>query len=143
MRAAMKTNGWKREVARGARLPAGYAVAWMDRSRCLLVCYPWPVNWAARQWREFAWRLARAMRVFGGIGPDEQESVDALEFHRERQALAEHYVTGYLAGWQECYDTCLEAIEEELGRAGVGEIEEFPTAVRIQASPKPPRIKPN
>lgn len=139
----MKTSGWRREVARGARIPAAYGVAWMDRSRCLLICYPWPANWVARLWRGLAWRLSRAVRALGGPGPDEQEAVHAQQLHRERQILAEHYAAGYLSGWQECYDTCLEAIEDELRRADFPEPDELPAATRIVASMRPPRTKPN
>ena len=44
-----------------------------------------------------------------------------LELQRERayieqQRLAEEYSRGYLTGWRECYDACLEAVDEELSR---------------------------
>ena len=36
--------------------------------------------------------------------------------HRERERLAEEYARGYRAGWRECFQTCLSAVEEEIAR---------------------------
>ncbi|MGH9560371.1 MAG: hypothetical protein ACRD3S_02855 [Terracidiphilus sp.] len=48
--------------------------------------------------------------------------------HRDRQRLAEEYARGYICGWRECYDACLEAVEEEISQAGeVWEIGELLT----------------
>ncbi len=99
-----------------------YRVAWVDWSRRLAVCYPWPVNWLARQWREFAWRIARAASALGSPGREEQEVADAQRIYRERRMIAEEYAAGYLKGWQECFDACMEAIEGELARGGLQRI---------------------
>ncbi|MFZ0635894.1 MAG: hypothetical protein WA755_04560 [Candidatus Acidiferrales bacterium] len=40
---------------------------------------------------------------------------------RERQRLAEEYATGYLAGWQECIDACVQALEGDAGGWADGE----------------------
>ena len=115
----MKTRGWRRELAQGARMPFGYGVAWVDWSRRLAVCYPRPADWLARQWRELAWRVERAARALVGPGPEEQQIEDAQRIYRERQILAEEFATGYMAGWQECLDACAEAIEEQVERSGL------------------------
>ncbi len=118
----MKTRGWRRELAQGATMPFGYAMAWVDWSRRMTVCYPWPASWLARQWREFVWRMARAARALGGPGREKEEMTNAQRIHRERQILAEEYASGYLTGWQECFEACVEAIEEELSRGGLRKV---------------------
>lgn len=115
----MKTPGCRRELAQGASMPFSNRVAWVDWSRRLAVCHPWPVSWLALQWREFAWRIVRAASALGGPGREEQEVADAQRIYRERQMIAEEYAAGYLDGWQECFDACMEAIEEELARGGL------------------------
>lgn len=114
----MKTRGWRRELAQGARIPFSYRVAWVDRSRRLAVCYAWPVSWLARQWSEFVWRIVRAASALAGPGREEQEVADAQRIYRERQIIAEKFAAGYLNGWQECFDACMEAIEEEFAHGG-------------------------
>jgi hypothetical protein len=108
-------RGWRLELARGARIPRGYALAWVDMSRWVAVCYPWPVNLAARCWRTASWRLRQAVRAFHGPGRDAQLTAAAQRTFRQRQALAERYAAGYLCGWQDCFDACMEVVEEELG----------------------------
>lgn len=115
----MKTRGWRRELVQDAKMPLGYGLAWVDWSRRVAVCYPWPANWLARQWREFVWRIERAARVFRGPGPEEQQVADAQRIYRERQILAEEFATGYLTGWQECLDACVETIEQQVERGGL------------------------
>ena len=118
-------------------------LAWIDVSRGVAVCYPWPANWLARQWREAVWRVNRAARALQGPSREQQEIVNAHRVFRERQVLAEHYASGYLTGWQECYDACLEALEEELMRAGIslGRREVEPRRTQGVATGK--RSKPN
>jgi hypothetical protein len=36
--------------------------------------------------------------------------------YRDRRRLADEYARGYLAGWRECYRTCLDVMEEEIAR---------------------------
>ena len=115
----MKTQGWRRELGQSARMPLGYGLAWVDWSRRVAVCYPWPANWLARQWREFVWRIERAAHALGGPGPEEQQVADAQRIYRERQILAEEFAAGYLTGWQECLDACVETIEEQVERGGL------------------------
>jgi hypothetical protein len=84
----------------------------------LTVCYPWPASWLARQWREFVWRIACAAHVLVGPGREKLEVADAQRIYRERQIIAEEFAAGYLNGWQECFDACMEAIDEELACGG-------------------------
>jgi hypothetical protein len=100
-------------------MPSGYALAWVDWSRRVAVCYPWPANWLARQWREFVWRIARAARALRGPGREGQEVANAQRIYRERQILAEEFAAGYLIGWQESLDACVEAIEEQVEHGGM------------------------
>jgi hypothetical protein len=44
--------------------------------------------------------------------------------YREQQKIAEEYARGYLAGWRECFHSCLAAVEEEITRGdGGGDIQ--------------------
>ncbi len=107
--------GWKVELPRGRHIPLGYGLAWVDMSRWVAVCVPWPLNLIARWWRAGNWRLRHVGRALAGPGVDAQFVADSQRVFREEQALAEQYAAGYLSGWQECFDACLEAVEEELG----------------------------
>jgi len=54
--------------------------------------------------------------------------------HRKRELLAEEYARGYMAGWRECFQTCLSAVEEEISHVDDGwEIGSF-----LPVAPKPP-----
>ena len=54
--------------------------------------------------------------------------------HRERELHAEEYARGYMAGWRECFQTCLSAVEDEISRLDDGwEVGSF-----LPAAPKPP-----
>jgi hypothetical protein len=118
----MKTRGWRRELAQDMKMPLGYGLAWVDWSRQVAVCYPRPANWLVRQWREFVWRVTHAACAFGGPGPEEQQVAEAQRIYRERQVLAEEFATGYLTGWQECIDACIETIEQQVERGGLRKV---------------------
>ena len=115
----MKTGGWRKELARDTKMPPNYELAWMDWSRGVAVCYPWPMNWLARQWHGFVWRITRASCAFRGLGPEEQHVADAQRIYRQRQILAEEFAEGYLTGWQECLDACIETIEQQIEQGGL------------------------
>jgi hypothetical protein len=139
----MKTRGWRRELARSATIPSGYGIGWTDASQGIVVCYPWPANRLARLWHETAWRIGRAMRALRGPSREQDEFLSAHRLHRERQVLSEQYAAGYIAGWHECFDACLEAVEEELGRAGIVQGSSFGERVSQRALPAEKRSKPN
>jgi hypothetical protein len=104
----------RREAGHGAIIPRGWQMAWYEPRRRIGVYYPAPLHWILRALREFAYRLRVALRA----PRIEHADVFAMQrSHRERQRLADEYARGYLAGWRECFHTCLEAVEEEIARA--------------------------
>jgi hypothetical protein len=104
----------RKEVSRGAAVPAGWLMAWYEPRRRVGVYYPAPLHWILRAVREMAYRWRLALRA----PCIERADAFAMErTNRERQHLADEYARGYLAGWRECFHTCLEAVEEEISRA--------------------------
>ena len=57
--------------------------------------------------RELMWRIELA---WNAPSREAQETGDMHRMFRERQRLAEEYAAGYLAGWHECLDACVEAM---------------------------------
>jgi hypothetical protein len=86
-------------------------MAWYEPRRRVGVYYPAPLNWIARLLRELRYRLRMALRAPG---------IEAAQFfamqrsNQHRQRLADEYARGYLAGWRECFQACVEAIEDEM-----------------------------
>jgi hypothetical protein len=104
----------RREAGHGAAIPRGWQMAWYEPRRRIGVYYPAPLHWMLRVLREFSYRLRLAVRA------PSIERADVLAIQcsdRQRQLLADEYASGYLAGWRECFHTCLEAVEEEIARA--------------------------
>jgi len=102
------------EAGHGAVVPRGWQMAWYEPQRRVGIYYPAPLHWIVRLLRESAYRLRVALRA------PRRELADTLAMsraHDERQRLADEYARGYLAGWHECFHTCLEAVEEEISRA--------------------------
>ena len=97
-----------RELTFGARIPRGWRMAWYEPQRRVAVYFPAPLHWPMRAAREFAWRAGLA---WNARRRERQESDDMQRVFRERQRLAEEFAAGYLAGWHECLDACLEAID--------------------------------
>ena len=90
-------------------------MAWYEPRRRVSVYYPPPLHWLLRGARELFHRVRMAVR---------SPAVECLQIfemqrtHRERQRLADEYARGYMVGrWRECFQTCLAAVEEELGRS--------------------------
>ena len=103
-----------REVGHGGIVPRGWRLAWYEPRRRVGVYYPAPLHRILRAAREFRYRLRIALRA------PQIECSQVFEMqrtHRDRQRLADEYGRGYLAGWRGCFQTCVEAVEEELGRA--------------------------
>ncbi len=102
------------EAGHGAVIPRGWQMAWYEPQRRVGVYYPAPLHWVVRVLREFAYRFRVALRA------PRMEGAEILAMNRahcERQRLADEYARGYLAGWHECFHTCLEAVQEEISRA--------------------------
>jgi hypothetical protein len=68
-------------------------------------------SWPGRVVREIAHRLRIA--IFTPTLERARE-IECEKLQAERHRLAEEYSQGYLTGWHECYDACLNAIEDEL-----------------------------
>jgi hypothetical protein len=122
----------RRELGHGGIAPVGWRMAWYEPPRRVGVYYPAPLHWIFRGAREFTYRVLLAVRA------PEIERAQAFEMnrvHRERQRLADEYARGYMAGWRECYDTCLEAVEEEITRSS----EVWEAGELLANAPTPPR----
>lgn len=122
----------RREVGHGGTIPRGWQMAWYEPRRRVGIYYPAPLNWVLRAMREIGYRLRIALRA------PLIECAQAFEMqrkHRERERLADEYARGYLAGWRECFQTCLDAVEQEMGR--VEEVWDIDSI--LAESPKTPR----
>jgi hypothetical protein len=110
----MKLRTFKKEVSRGGAIPPGWRMAWYEPRRRVGVYYPAPLNWILRALREFRHRLRILLHAPG---------VEAAQFfamqrqHQQRQRLADEYGRGYMVGWRECFQTCVEAIEDEMAQS--------------------------
>jgi hypothetical protein len=106
--------GLRREVGHGGIVPAGYHMAWYEPRRRLGIYYPAPLHWLLRALREirYRWRVATL-----SPGIECAEVFQMQRAHREREHLATEYARGYLAGWRECFHTCLDAVTDEIESA--------------------------
>jgi len=102
--------GWRREAGHGGIVPRGWRLAWYEPRRRVGVYYPPLLHWMARAWRELAHRARLALRA---PALERAEFFEMQAAQRQRQLLAEEYARGYLVGWSECFEVCLEAVEQE------------------------------
>jgi len=122
----------RREVGHGGTIPRGWQMAWYEPRRRVGIYYPAPLNRVLRLMREIRYRLRIALRA------PLIECAQVFEMqrkHRERERLADEYARGYLAGWRECFQTCLDAVEQEMGRVE----EVWDIGSLLAESPKTPR----
>ena len=104
-----------REIGHGGIVPRGWRMAWYEPQRRVGVYYPTPLHWVLRVLRGCVYRIRIALRAPGREGAQ----VFAMQrAHSTRRLLAEEYANGYMAGWQECYEVCVAAVQEELARPG-------------------------
>jgi len=89
-------------------------MAWFDPCRGVAVYYPLPLHYFLRALREILYRVRLA---FCSHTIEEAQTLKNHRTHSERQRLADEYAHGYLAGWNECFDTCMQAVEEEVSNA--------------------------
>jgi len=107
-------------------------MAWYEPRRRVGVYYPAPISQLARVWHE----LIRRLRIaFQAPSIERAEVFEMQREHRERQRLADEYARGYLAGWRECFQTCLEAVQEEISHAD----EVWEIGALLTDTPKTPR----
>lgn len=121
----------RREVSHGGVIPRGWQMAWYEPRRRVGVYYPAPLHWLLRVLREIVHRVRMAVRA---PGIERAEVFQMQRTHQERQRLAEEYSRGYMAGWGECFQTCLLAVEEEIGRVD----DSWDVGSFLPAPPKPP-----
>jgi hypothetical protein len=124
-------TGLRKEVGHGGNIPAGYQLAWYEPRRRMGVYFPAPLHWLLRAVRELNHRVQIAVKA---PRIERDEVFQMQRAHRERQRLAEEYARGYLAGWHECFHTCLDTVEEEIAR--VDDAWQIGTLLPV---PKPPR----
>ena len=99
-----------REVPQGEVVPSGWRMAWYEPHRQVGVS-AMPLHWVGRMLREFRHRVNVAVTA------PTIERVQVFELqraHRDRERLAEEYSKGYMAGWRECFEACLQAVEDEI-----------------------------
>jgi hypothetical protein len=126
-----KSLRMRREVSHGGVIPRGWQMAWYEPRRRVGVYYPAPLHWLLRAIREIVHRVRMAVRA------PEIERAEVFQMqrtHQERQRLAEEYARGYMAGWGECFQTCLSAVEEEIGRVD----DSWDVGSFLPVAPKPP-----
>ena len=67
-----------------------------------------------RVFRDWTSRLRGA---FTTRPPRKPKSQETKLSHLDRERLAHEYSQGYMAGWRECFETCLRAVEDEIATA--------------------------
>jgi hypothetical protein len=111
----MKTKSkFRREVSHGGIVPPGFRMAWYEPRRRVGIYFPSPLHWVMRALHEFMYRLRVALRA---PSTERAEVFEMERTHRERHRLAEEYAQGYITGWRECFEVCLESVDEEIARA--------------------------
>jgi hypothetical protein len=103
-------NLW-REVPQGGIVSSGWRMARYEPQHQVGVYTAMPLSWVGRMLREFRYRVNVAVTA-----PTlEQEKVlESQRANRDRERRAEEYSKGYMAGWHECFEACLQAVEEEI-----------------------------
>lgn len=124
---------WRREVGHGGEVPHGWGMAWYEPRRRVGVYYPVPLHWVLRGLREFGYRLRIAVEA---PRLERAEVYGMQRSQRERERLAEEYARGYMSGWHECFEACLDAVEEEISRVD----ESYDTSSWVPPDSKP-RLK--
>jgi hypothetical protein len=121
----------RKEVSHGGVIPRGWRMAWYEPRRRVGVYYPVLLHWLLRGIREVVHRVRAAVHA---PAIERAEVFQMQRAHRERERLAEEYARGYLAGWRECFQTRLSAVEEEILRAD----DTWDVGSFLPAAPKPP-----
>ena len=103
----------RKEVGHGGRIPHGWRMAWYEPRRRVSVYYPAPWHRIARAVRNVLYRVRLALEAPGVEGA---QFLAMQRANSERQRLADEYARGYMRGWRECFQTCVDAIEDEMSR---------------------------
>lgn len=104
----------RREISNGGTPPRGWRMAWYEPQRRVAVCYPAPAHVLVRLGREMCHRIRLAYQA---RSVDDSAASALANLNRERLQLAEEYAKGYMAGWNECFQACTEAVREEFARS--------------------------
>src|SRR5262249_7282738 len=104
-------GGIRREVTHGGIVPRGWQMAWYEARRRTGVYYPRLLNWLLGALRELMYRVHLAVRA---PRLECAQVFDMQRLHRERERLAVEYARGYVSGWRECFQTCLDVVDEEI-----------------------------
>jgi hypothetical protein len=94
------------------RQEAMWRVEWRAWARRVASAARATVELIRRGWREFTRRAGLALNA---PSLERQQMADADRTYLVRKRLTEEYSRGYLCGWQECFETCMQAIEDEIG----------------------------
>lgn len=105
---------FRRELSPGDPVPRGYRLAWYEPRRNVGVFFPLPLHWVSRGCRELRKCFWGGVRSPGVA----RQALEAQRIEMERQRLAEEFARGYLIGWRECFQVCLNAIEDEIACGG-------------------------
>jgi hypothetical protein len=100
-----------REVPQDGTVPSGWRMAWYEPHRQVRVYTAMPLYWLGRMLREFRYRVNVAVTA---PNIEQGQVLELQRAHRDRERLAEEYSKGYMAGWHECFEACLLAVEEEI-----------------------------
>jgi hypothetical protein len=104
----------RKEISHGGTVPRGWRLAWYEPRRRVGVYFPTPLHRIARLFFEFLYRLRLALRA---PRLERAEFMAIQRTYNDQQRMAEEYSRGYMAGWRECYQACIDAIEGEMDRA--------------------------
>ena len=104
----------RKEIGQGGRVPRGWRLAWYEPRRRVGIYFPTPLHRIARLLFEFSYRLKLALRA---PRLERAEFIAMQRTYNDQQRIAEEYSRGYMAGWRECYQACINAIEGEMDRA--------------------------
>lgn len=113
MKAISRLVGRKKELSHGAVAPRGWRMAWYEPRRRVGIYYPAAFSWIMRALRELKYRIRIAWQA---------PRIEAAQFfamqraNEQRQRFADEYARGYMMGWRECFDTCVDAIQDEMSR---------------------------
>src|ERR1700723_823632 len=102
----------RKEVSHGGVIPRGWQLAWYEPRRRIGVYYPAPLHCLLRGVREVVHRVRSAVRA---PGIERAEVFQMQRAHRERERLGGENDRGCRAGGGGCFQTCLSAVEEEIG----------------------------
>jgi len=104
----------RKEIGHGGTVPRGWRLAWYEPRRRVGIYFPTPLHRIARLFVEFDYRLKLALRA---PRLERAEFIAMRRTYNDQQRIAEEYSRGYMSGWRECYQACIDAIEGEMDRA--------------------------